>query len=105
MGCWGLRVESKREQSVREQQLDNWTTGETNDQSFTIIESESLLIGLGLGSNGCWSVISDRAWAAEKVHFCPLFSHLARHQQIRVAVVRAFHPPRVSTFILLETLL
>ena len=91
MGCWGLRVESKREQSVREQQLDNWTTGETNDQSFTIIESESLLIGLGLGSNGCWSVISDRAWAAEKVHFCPLFLHLARHQQIRVAVVRAFH--------------
>ena len=61
MGCWWLRVESKREQSVREQQLDNWTTGETNDQSFTIIESESLLIGLGLGSNGCWSVISDRA--------------------------------------------
>ena len=47
MGFWWLRVESKREQSVREQQLDNWTTGETNDQSFTIIESESLLIGLG----------------------------------------------------------
>ena len=42
MGCWGLRVESKREQSVREQQLDNWTTGETNDRSFTIIETESL---------------------------------------------------------------
>ena len=42
MGFWWLRVESKREQSVRDQQLDNWTTGETNDRSFTIIETETL---------------------------------------------------------------
>ena len=54
---WRLRVESKREQSVREQQLDNWTTGETkNDQSFTIIESESL--------TGFWSAWGSAATAA-----------------------------------------
>ena len=49
MGCWGLRVESKREQSFREQQLDNWATGQLERQ--TINRSQLLRARASLGSD------------------------------------------------------
>ena len=50
MGCWGLRVESKREQSVREQQLDNWTTGQLGRRR-TINRSQLLRARASPGSD------------------------------------------------------
>ena len=69
--CW----EQKRTISQRAAagQLDNWRDERSIVHNYWEREPHWVLIGLGLGSNGCWSVISDRAWTAVKVHFCPLF--------------------------------